>query len=137
VRVGLAISDRDRRIASPLATYTRRSPELDAEYFRQVVQSEGVVGIVLGLPVHLNGREGQKAIEARQFGAWLTETTSLPVVFCDERFTTGEAEAALWGAGLTHKKRRARRDSVAAVLLLQSYLEAECPKEPEIKALDE
>jgi putative Holliday junction resolvase len=54
----------------------------------------------------------------------------LPVVYWDERFTTVEAEAALWSAGLTHKRRKARRDSVAAQILLQSYLDAGCPPDP-------
>jgi putative Holliday junction resolvase len=114
VRVGLAVSDPDRIIASPLATYARRTPEADAEYFRELVGAEAVVGLVVGLPVHLSGREGKKAQEARAFGMWLAGVTGLPVVFYDERFTTVQAEAALWQAGLTHKRRKDRRDRVAA-----------------------
>lgn len=127
VRIGLAISDPDRKLAFPLETYTRRVPERDAAHFREVIQQEGVVGLVVGLPMHTDGREGQKAAEARTFGAWLAKTTSLPVVYWDERFTTVEAESALWEAGLTHKQRRARRDRVAAQIFLQAYLEAGCP----------
>src|SRR5262249_15022260 len=96
-----------------------------------------IVGLVLGLPVHLNGREGTKATESRKFGAWLVETTGLPVVFADERFTTVEAESALWNAGLTHRKRKERRDRVAAQIMLQAYLDAKCPGEVEIRGLDE
>lgn len=127
VRIGLAISDPERRLASPLAVYERRGQERDAEYFRALATVEEVAVFVVGLPVHLDGREGQKAIEARAFGAWLTETTGLPVTFWDERFSTVEAESALWQAGLTHKKRKARRDRVAAQILLQAYLDAGCP----------
>src|SRR4051812_48033059 len=87
VRVGLAVSDPDRVIASPLTTYTRRTAELDAAYFREIVAAEAVAGLIVGLPVHLNGREGQKAQEARAFGRWLAEATGLPVLFYDERFT--------------------------------------------------
>ena len=65
VRVGLAVSDAERRIASPLATYTRRGQEQDARYFRTLAQQEEVAEIVLGLPVHMSGQEGQKAQEAR------------------------------------------------------------------------
>lgn len=83
--------------------------------------------VVVGLPVHLDGREGAKAAEARTFGRWLAEVTGLPVVFWDERFTTVEAEAALWEAGLTHARRKERRDRVAAQILLQGYLDAGCP----------
>jgi putative Holliday junction resolvase len=137
VRVGLAVSDSDRIIASPLATYERRDPEVDANYFRDLVQSELIVSLVVGLPVHLSGREGQKAIEARAFGKWLVDVTSLPLTYYDERFTTVQAESALWQAGLTHKRRKDRRDRVAAQMLLQAYLNAGCPPEEPPRALDD
>jgi putative Holliday junction resolvase len=127
VRVGLAVSDPGRKIAFPLATYTRRGTARDAAYFAELVREEGIGRIVVGLPVHLSGREGQKAEEARAFGRWLAEATGLPVVFWDERFTTVQAESALWEAGLTHKRRKERRDRVAAQMLLQAYLDAGCP----------
>jgi putative Holliday junction resolvase len=123
VRVGLAVSDPDRIIASPLATYTRRDPDADSAYFRHIIANEQAVGLVVGLPMHTDGREGVKAKEAREFGAWLGQVTGLPVEFADERFTTVFAESALWNAGLTHKRRKKRRDAVAAQMLLQSYLE--------------
>ena len=106
-----------------MATYTRRDPDADAAYFKQVVATEDVVGLVVGLPMHTDGREGVKAAEARAFGAWLGTVTGLPIVFADERFTTVFAESALWNAGLTHKRRKERRDRVAAQMLLQAYLE--------------
>jgi putative Holliday junction resolvase len=127
VRVGLAISDADRRIASPLTTHHRRAPDQDAEYFRKLVDDEAIGQLVVGLPIHLSGREGEKAAEARAFGRWLTEITGLPVVFWDERFTSVEAEQSLQAAGLTRKRRKGRRDRVAAQLLLQAYLDAGCP----------
>lgn len=127
VRVGLAVSDAGRRIASPLATYRCRSREPDSAYFQRLVEEQEAVGLVVGLPVHLDGREGQKAKEARAFGRWLTEVTARPVVFWDERFSTVEAESHLLAAGLTNKRRRERRDRVAAQILLQSYLDAGCP----------
>jgi putative Holliday junction resolvase len=130
VRIGLAVSDSDRKIASPLETHVRQGPEREATFFRDVVEREEIGAIVVGLPIHLSGREGQKAAEARAFGQWLGETTRLPVTFADERFTTVEAESALWTAGLTHAKRKARRDRVAAQILLQAYLDADCPAEP-------
>jgi putative pre-16S rRNA nuclease len=129
VRVGLAVSDADRRIASPLETYERRGRDQDAAHFRELVEREEIGQIVVGLPVHLSGQEGTKALEAREFGRRLAEATGLPVVFWDERFSTVEAESALWNAGLTHKRRKARRDRVAAQIFLQSYLEAGCPEE--------
>ena len=137
VRVGLAISDADRIIASPLATYERYDADRDAAFFRGMIQKESAVGMIVGLPVHLDGREGVKAVEARQYGAWLQHVSGLPIVFADERFTTVDAESALWNAGLTHKKRKGRRDRVAAQIMLQAYLDAGCPGEVEVRALDE
>lgn len=136
-RIGLAITDPDRKFAFPLATYERRGRDQDAAYFRALVVEEAIAGLVVGLPVHLDGHEGTKAAEARAFGRWLGETTGLPVVFWDERFSTVEAESALWAAGLTHKRRKARRDRVAAQIFLQAYLDAGCPTRPLVGPLDE
>lgn len=127
VRVGLSISDPDRKLASPYETYTLRSPDKDAAYFARLVKEERVVGFVIGLPVHMNGDEGVKAKEARDYGAWLTGVTGLPAVYHDERCTTAAAEDMLWAAGLTHKKRKEARDKLAATLILQTYLDAGCP----------
>jgi putative Holliday junction resolvase len=123
VRVGLAVCDPDRTVASPLETYTRRSAEKDAAFFARLVKEERIVGLVVGLPVHMNGDEGVKAKEARAYGAWLTTVTGLPVAYHDERCTTAAAEDMLWAAGLTHKQRKARRDKLAATLILQGYLD--------------
>jgi putative Holliday junction resolvase len=126
-RVGLAVSDVERRIASPLGTYHRQSPAQDGQHFRAVVAAERVVGLVVGLPVHMSGEEGAKAKEAREFGAWLARLTGLPVLYWDERLTTAEARQFLAGSGLSARKRKERLDRVAAQILLQSYLDAGCP----------
>ncbi len=131
VRVGLAVSDPDRKFAFPLTVYERRNREQDGVYFRAVAAKENLGGLVVGLPVHMSGAEGQKAVEARAFGDWLGQLLGLSVVYWDERYTTVEAESALWSAGLTHKRRKERRDKVAAQLLLQAYLDAGCPTEVE------
>ena len=136
VRVGVAVSDPDRKIAFPLTTYERRDRDRDADYFRALAKSEAASGFVVGLPVHLNGTEGKKATQARAFGAALGAATGLPVVYWDERFSTVEAETALWDAGLTHKRRKARRDRVAAQIVLQAYLDAGCPADPAVGPLD-
>lgn len=127
VRVGLAVSDPERKIAFPLATYQRRRRELDAAYFQELARDEQVTALVVGLPVHMSGQEGQKAAEARAFGTWLAELIGLPVFYWDERYSTAQAEGYLLSAGLTNKKRKERRDRVAAQILLQSYLDAGCP----------
>jgi len=128
VRIGLAVSDPDRRIASPLTTYEPKGTQRDITYFKKLVERENIGLIVVGLPVHLSGQEGEKAKEAREFGQWLGSTIGLPIVFWDERFTTVEAEGHLLSAGLTRKRRRDRRDRVAAQILLQTFIEAGCPK---------
>ena len=137
VRVGLAVSDPDRKLAFPLEVYERRTRQVDGAYFRGLIQREEIAGLLVGLPIHLDGREGDKAVQARAYGAWLAETTGLPVTFYDERFTTVQAESALWEAGLSHKRRRQRRDKVAAQMLLQAYLDAGCPAEAPPTALDD
>jgi putative pre-16S rRNA nuclease len=137
VRIGLAISDAERRLASPLSIYTRKDDERDADFFRCLVEADEIGLLVVGLPVHLSGREGEQAQAARGLGARLKSWTGLLVIFWDERFTTRQAESALWTAGLTHQRRKERRDKVAAQMLLQSYLEAGCPAYGAVQALDD
>ena len=136
VRIGVAITDVEQRIASPFDNYTRRGEAAEAKYFRQLAQDEQIVGFVVGLPVHLDGRESQKSIEARQFGEWLHQTTDVPVAYFDERFTTAEAENALAAAEMTKKQRKARLDKLAAQILLTAYLEAGKPPSFEARGLD-
>ena len=125
VRIGIAISNPERSIASPLENYTRGSPEQDARRFRRLVAEEGVVLFVVGLPIHLDGGESQKSQEAREFGGWLAETTGVPVEFFDERFTSVEAEQMLLAAELTSKRRKKRMDMLAAQIMLSAYLESQ------------
>jgi len=124
VRIGIAVSDPERIIASPLENYTRRGKEQDSKRFRQLVTEERVALFVVGLPVHLDGRESEKSKEARQFGQWLNEITGVPVEFFDERFTSHEAEQYLLGAELTKKRRKKRLDMLAAQIMLSAYLES-------------
>jgi putative holliday junction resolvase len=127
VRIGVAVTDREQRFASPLSNYTRRGEVADAAYFQKLTDDEQIVAFVVGLPVHLDGRESHKSTEARRFGRWLAEKTARPVVFFDERFTSVEAEQLLMGAEFTKKKRKARLDKLAAQILLAAYLEAGKP----------
>jgi len=125
VRIGIAMADPEVRIASPYANYNRRSKALDAEYFQRLAKEERIAQFVVGLPVHLDGNESQKSIEARAFGKWLAETTGVPVTFFDERFTSSEAAEHLSQAKLTKKKRKQRLDKLAAQIMLSAYLESE------------
>jgi len=124
VRIGIALSDPDRTIASPLENYTRRGPALDAQRFRRLAAEEQIALFVVGLPIHLDGGESEKSREARRFGAWLAEATGVPVEFFDERFTSVEAEQMLLAADVTRRGRKKRLDMLAAQILLSAWLEA-------------
>jgi len=130
VLIGGAVSDMDRRLASPYENYTRRGQEVDASYFRQIAADEDIVGFVVGLPVHTSGEESQKSIESRQFGAWLANVTELPVQYFDERFTSVEAERFLLEARMTRRKRKKRLDMLAAQIMLAAYLESSRRSDP-------
>ena len=77
VRVGLAVCDPDRIVASPLETYTRKGTVADAAYFVGVVAQQRAVGLVVGLPLHSSGEESDKSREARAFAKWLAEVTKV------------------------------------------------------------
>jgi len=123
VRIGIALSDPGRSIASPYENYVRRTEQLDAQRLRRLVVEEDVTLFVVGLPLHLEGGESQKSLEARRFGRWLTRVTGVPVEFFDERFTSVEAEQLLLEAQMTSKRRKQRTDMLAAQIMLSAYLE--------------
>jgi putative Holliday junction resolvase len=130
------VTDPDRTLASPLEIYTRRNPQLDAKYFQRLVQEERITLWVVGLPVHLDGRESRKSQEARRFGQWLGEITALRVEFFDERFSSVQAEELLMAADLTDKKRKQRLDKLAAQIMLSAYLESQTKGQQEPGAID-
>ncbi len=124
VRIGVAICDPSRTWAGPLDTYTRKTEPLDRAYFQKVAEQESIVGWIVGLPIHCDGRESQKSREARDFAEWLETYTDVPVRFFDERFTSRLADRMLAEAELTRKKKKQRIDRVAAQLILEAYLES-------------
>jgi len=128
-RIGAAISDPERRMAFALEVYEPRGEVPDTRHYREIVAENDVDRIVIGLPVHTTGREGDRALAARRFGAWLEAATGVPVVYFDERFSTQEAEELLLEVGLTRKRRKSLRDQLAARIILQSYLDAGSPLE--------
>lgn len=123
VRIGVAICDPSRTLASPLENYTRRTPALDGQFFKRLTLEERILGYVVGLPVHTSGRESEKSREARAFGAWLAEITERPVTFHDERYSSSFAADAMADAGFTNKRKKARLDMLAAQQILAAYLE--------------
>ena len=125
VRIGVAITDPSRTIASPLENYTRRSEALDAAWFARLAEEERIAGFVVGLPVFASGEESPKSQEARAFGAWLAKATNRPVGFYDERYSSALADQALGEAKLTKKRRKQRLDKLAAQIILVAWLEAQ------------
>ena len=136
VRIGIATADTDVGIAWPYENYTRRSQALDAEYFATLSKEERIGRFVVGLPVHLHGGESQKSTEVRAFGQWLGEVTGTQVEYFDERFTTAEADHLLGEAKLTKKQRQARRDQLAAQIMLTAYLESGARGQESLDSID-
>lgn len=130
-RIGLALSDAGGRIAFPEGHLERRSVRHDFAALRELVRDRGVERVVVGLPVHMNGREGTAASRARDFAARLRAELGIPVELLDERWTTREAVRTLHATGRRVGGRRGKGkrvgrgsvDAVAASLLLSTYLE--------------
>ena len=89
------------------------------------------------MPLHLSGEISVKAQEALDFGRWLAEITGVAVDYVDERYTSVEAEHHLRGAKLTNKKRKERRDKIAAQIILSTYLESGCRGIAEFTGIDD
>jgi putative Holliday junction resolvase len=136
-RIGLAICDRSRRLATPYGIYERRSEKLDAEYFRSLVAQEGIVGFVVGLPIHADGQESRQSSQARQFGEWLERITGCPVCFIDERYTSQQADSLMRQLRLTLAQKKKRRDMIAAQIILSTYLESPHLAAQEPEALED
>lgn len=126
-RIGAALSDPGRVIATPLEVYHRQGLERDARHYQTLVAEHEVDGLVVGLPLHTSGLEGDLAALARAWGAWLADVTGLSVTFHDERYTSVEADATLRVHGFKAKDRKAKLDMLAAQILLQHYLDVGCP----------
>jgi putative holliday junction resolvase len=123
VRVGFAVCDADQVMASPLEILTRKNRELDSAAFLRLVKREQAVGLVMGLPLHMDGGMSEQAEEAKKYAEWLVSLSGLPVDYMDERCTTHAAELLMLAAGLTNKQRKERRDKLAAQFILQTYVD--------------
>jgi putative holliday junction resolvase len=124
VRVGLAGSDETGTIATPLRTVPRQPAARLWREVAQVVVERLPERIVVGLPLRLDGSEGESAVDARGLAEQLHRRTGLPVEMWDERFTTVAAERSMIAAGQRRARRRETIDAVAATLLLQSWLDS-------------
>jgi putative Holliday junction resolvase len=121
-RIGVAISDPQRRVAVPLGTVHTGAPA-DMKAIAKMVDEYDVAEIVVGHPVQLSGRRGEAADQAEQFAEALRGVLALPVTLQDERLSTVEAERNLVRAGVSGRGRREVVDQAAAVIILQAYLD--------------
>ena len=123
-RIGLALSDEEGILASPLPTYVReRSEARDIAALSSLIDKHGVTAVVIGLPLNMNGSRGEMAREAEAFADRIRQETALPVEPFDERLTSSEAERVLLEADLPRHRRSELRDSLSAVLILQGHLD--------------
>ena len=122
-RVGLSISDRTQSIASNYATLEKKKFSLFSLDLQAIIDKEMICGIVIGLPLNMDGSEGPKCQSTRHFAKNFSTIVNLPITFWDERLTTVAAERSLLSADLSRKKRKRVVDSVAAVLILQNLLD--------------
>lgn len=122
-RIGIAISDETRFLARPLICLP------NTKQIYQIIATElskhGTIdALVLGLPIQMNGKEGEMAQEVRKFAEELKKHLTLPILFWDERLTSAQADRTLKEAELSRKKRAALSDTMSAAVILQSYLDA-------------
>jgi putative Holliday junction resolvase len=124
-RIGVAVSDELGLTAQPVLTLVRRSSRReDLRSLARLCRRFGVVGIVVGNPVHLSGESSPQAARTQTFAAELGELTRLPIHLWDERLTTHEAHQILYEAGHARQEHRKVVDQLAATLILQSFLES-------------
>ncbi len=122
--VGVALSDPGRIVASPRETLRRGRFRDDAAHLAAVCASEGVGGVVVGLPRRMDGSEGPRAQSSRAWAANLAERLALPVLMWDERLSTAAVERAMIAADMSRRRRAERIDRAAAAYILQGAIDA-------------
>ena len=122
-RIGVAISDDDRRLAVPLGTIHTGAPA-DVKAIAKLVKDHDASAVVIGLPLSMSGERGSEALKAESFAGALRSFLDVPVELHDERLSTVEAERALRRAGVDARARRKVVDRSAATVILQAWLDA-------------
>jgi len=123
-RIGVAVSDALGLTAQPVLTLVRSTRRQDLKSLQRLIRRHGCSTIVVGNPLYMSGDLSPQAVKAQAFAQMLREETGLPVHLWDERLTTTEAHRHLHAAGRAGSEHKAVVDQVAAVLILESYLEA-------------
>lgn len=121
--IGMAISDSELSVASPLKILWRTKFTPDAESMFTLCDEEGVGGLVIGWPVNMDGTEGPRCDSTRDFAHALLRLRDLPITFQDERLSTQAVESAMLEADMTRARRAVRRDALAAGWILQAALD--------------
>jgi putative Holliday junction resolvase len=124
-RIGLALSDPLGITAQGLPTLQRTNIREDLETLQNLVDQHQVTLLLMGHPLHMSGREGRQAVYTREFAERLRGRTGIDIKFWDERLTTVEAQRVLRQSGISIEKRARAVDQLAAVILLESYLDSE------------
>lgn len=122
-RTGLAISDRTEFLATPVGTVTERNAERLAQKVADSAKEQGAELIIVGLPINMNGTRGPRAEKCEAFAKMLKELVDCPVEMWDERSTTVTAHNILNTTNVRGKARKAVVDTVAASIILESYLD--------------
>ena len=122
-RIGLSLSDPLGITAQGLKTIKRTDLETDLQQLKEIIEEKKVKKIVVGLARNMDGTLGPQAEKVKQFIAFLIQEISMEVVYWDERLTTIAAERVLIGGGVSRKKRKKFIDKLAAVIILQSFLD--------------
>jgi putative Holliday junction resolvase len=124
-RIGAAYSDERKIIATPLATFTYKNKlqMVLKEIEKSIEKIRPIELLVVGLPLLLTGQEGEMAKEAKAFGEALASFLSIPVLFWDERLSSCQAERMMKDDLLSRKQRASKVDTLAAILILQNYLD--------------
>lgn len=123
-RIGVAVGETATAVAHPLVTLARRQTGPPFERIAALVDEWHPALLLVGLPTHADGTPHAMTARARRFGEELRRRFAVPVAFADERFTTRHALSALRESGASRRARDAARDSVAAQIVLQAYLDA-------------
>ena len=121
--IGVAASDPDRRVAAPVETIARQRFSLDAQRILDLAVERRAAGLVLGLPINMDGSEGPRAQATRAFARNLARLTELPIALWDERLSTAAVERALIAADASRVKRKNVIDQHAAAYILQGALD--------------
>ena len=127
-RIGVAVSDPTRTIASPLETYARVGYGPDARYIKALCERYETAEVLLGLPLNMDGSAGAQADKTRAFGSVLSEA-GLQVFYTDERLTTVTAHRALIEGNMRREERKLHVDKVAAAVILEQWLLQQPEKE--------